>query len=273
MANAIGRSKLRALAFVSALIVLAIALTSCALTAPQAKHWQDPSHQLIVTVESRPSGAAVYGIVGDNLGVQIGSTPLTIRFLDGYEISGVESNLYCDICKEFDQFLEMSEQKGSLIFFGTDRSYVAFKCAVIKDGFEPYVIRDAILDWSAAHADPFDNPSFHAAFKGVRRHHTAVLQSTTPQAPPVSQQQQQQQTVVVPGGYGAVTYGTINLTCNVSDAEVYLDGAFVGNAPATLKLQEGMHIVEVKASGYGPYRKDVRVLGNSELSLRAELQR
>jgi len=86
------------------------------------------------------------------------------------------------------------------------------------------------------------------------------------------QQQQQQQTVVIPGGQGETAQmGTVMVSSNVQGADVYVDGVFVGNTPANLKLKDGIHIIEVKKSGYSTYRKELRVFGGSELSLRAEL--
>jgi hypothetical protein len=55
--------------------------------------------------------------------------------------------------------------------------------------------------------------------------------------------------------------------------EVYLDGAFVGNAPAKLKLDSGPHIIEVKKTGFKGFRKQITITDGSELSLRAVLER
>ena len=63
------------------------------------------------------------------------------------------------------------------------------------------------------------------------------------------------------------------VTSTPENAEIYADGAFVGNAPANLKLSEGIHIIEVKKSGFRSYRKELRVLGQSELNLRVTLEK
>lgn len=55
--------------------------------------------------------------------------------------------------------------------------------------------------------------------------------------------------------------------------EVYVDGAFVGNAPADLKLRDGTYTVEVRKEGYTPFRRELRVLGDSQVTLRAVLKR
>ena len=88
----------------------------------------------------------------------------------------------------------------------------------------------------------------------------------------------QQTTIVIPSNVSSSTSssstdttGTIMISSNVQSADVYVDGVFVGNTPANLKLKDGIHIIEVKKSGYTDYRRELRVYGGSELPLRAEL--
>ena len=89
------------------------------------------------------------------------------------------------------------------------------------------------------------------------------------------QQQQQQQTIVIPGagGVSEKVRGMVMVTSTPENTEIYVDGAFVGNAPANLKLSEGIHIIEVKKAGFKPYRRELRVIGTSELSLRVTLNK
>jgi hypothetical protein len=53
--------------------------------------------------------------------------------------------------------------------------------------------------------------------------------------------------------------------------DVYVDGAFVGNCPATLLLKEGLHTIEVKKESGGRFKREVRVSAGSDVSIRAEL--
>jgi len=55
--------------------------------------------------------------------------------------------------------------------------------------------------------------------------------------------------------------------------EIFADGAFVGNAPAKLKLTPGPHLIEVKKAGFNDFRKEIQVGAGSELSLRATLEK
>jgi hypothetical protein len=67
--------------------------------------------------------------------------------------------------------------------------------------------------------------------------------------------------------------GTITVTSAPDGAEVSVDGAFVGNAPATLKLPAGKHSVKVAIAGYNEWTKDLTVLAGSELKLNAALEK
>jgi hypothetical protein len=67
--------------------------------------------------------------------------------------------------------------------------------------------------------------------------------------------------------------GTIILTSNVEDAEIYLGGVFVGNAPSTLKLKPSVYVIEVQKKGYLTYRKELRLLPLSEVSLKAVMEK
>jgi hypothetical protein len=67
--------------------------------------------------------------------------------------------------------------------------------------------------------------------------------------------------------------GSVSVISNEEDAEVLVDGSFVGNAPAKLKLTEGAHVIEVKKDGFKPFKREIKVTEGSELNLRAVLQR
>jgi hypothetical protein len=55
-------------------------------------------------------------------------------------------------------------------------------------------------------------------------------------------------------------------------ADVYLDGTFVSSTPATLELPAGTYQVSVRLTGYQEWKRDLRVLGGSELTLRPRLE-
>lgn len=68
---------------------------------------------------------------------------------------------------------------------------------------------------------------------------------------------------------GAAPTGEIIVKADDEHCEVFVDGAFVGNSPAKLKLAEGVHVVEVKKAGFKDYRRELKVLGGSELVVTA----
>jgi len=67
--------------------------------------------------------------------------------------------------------------------------------------------------------------------------------------------------------------GLVNLTSVPDGADVYVDDAFVGNAPAALKLPAGKHTVRVSQNGYGAWTKEISVFPGSEVSMKATLEK
>ena len=67
--------------------------------------------------------------------------------------------------------------------------------------------------------------------------------------------------------------GVLNVRAADDSYEVFVDGSFVGNTPARLKLDSGSHDVEVKKAGYKDFRKTIKITDGSELNLRAALER
>jgi hypothetical protein len=54
---------------------------------------------------------------------------------------------------------------------------------------------------------------------------------------------------------------------------VQVDGEFVGNCPAALKLAPGKHSVTVKLSGYKDWSREITVQSGSEVQLSANLEK
>src|SRR5262249_50072640 len=67
--------------------------------------------------------------------------------------------------------------------------------------------------------------------------------------------------------------GFVTVKADTDDCEVFVDGAFVGNSPAKLHLSEGPHVIEVRKAGHKDYRRELKVIAGSELSLRAALEK
>jgi hypothetical protein len=67
--------------------------------------------------------------------------------------------------------------------------------------------------------------------------------------------------------------GKILLTSMPDAAEVYVDDAYVGNTPATLRLAPGKHTIKVSEKGYKAWSKDLSVIASSEVTLKAALEK
>ena len=66
--------------------------------------------------------------------------------------------------------------------------------------------------------------------------------------------------------------GTVTITSDPDDAEIFVDDKFLGNAPATLKLPAGSHVVLLKFPGHADWKRTLEVLKSSKTTLKATLQ-
>jgi S1-C subfamily serine protease len=88
----------------------------------------------------------------------------------------------------------------------------------------------------------------------------ALTESSTSSAPSAS-------SASLPDGFGVIT-----ITSEPDDAEIFVDGKFHGNAPATLKLPAGSHTVLLKCPGFPDYARILDLPKASRLSLKAAFQ-
>jgi S1-C subfamily serine protease len=65
--------------------------------------------------------------------------------------------------------------------------------------------------------------------------------------------------------------GHVSITADVEGADVYIDGKFVGNAPATFALPSGTHKIEVKDQTGAVWQRELEVLEDSDVKLTAKL--
>ncbi len=64
-------------------------------------------------------------------------------------------------------------------------------------------------------------------------------------------------------------FGQLTITSYPDVAEIFVDGKFVGNTPATLKLSAGTHAVLMKSPGKPDYSRTLEVPKSSKLTLKA----
>jgi len=65
--------------------------------------------------------------------------------------------------------------------------------------------------------------------------------------------------------------GTLSVSSDPDSVDVYLDGKFVGNTPATLKLSVGRHTVQLKSQGHADWERSIEILKDSQMNLKAQL--
>ena len=63
--------------------------------------------------------------------------------------------------------------------------------------------------------------------------------------------------------------GMVNITAEDPASEVFVDGSFMGNPPAKVKLKPGAHVIEVRKKGAATYRRELSIQPGAELTLRA----
>lgn len=67
--------------------------------------------------------------------------------------------------------------------------------------------------------------------------------------------------------------GGVNVSSNPAGADISVDGDFVGNSPASLKLAPGKHTITVKMSGYKDWSREITVQAGSDVQLTASLEK
>ena len=80
-------------------------------------------------------------------------------------------------------------------------------------------------------------------------------------------------TTNAPTAIASVSTGLVMVKADDDRSEVFVDGAFVGTSPATLKLAAGAHVVEVKRTGFKPYRRELQISAGAELNLKVDLEK
>ena len=69
-----------------------------------------------------------------------------------------------------------------------------------------------------------------------------------------------------------IAASTVSFSSEPNGADIYIDGKFVGQTPATISVQPGTHVVLVKATGRKNWQRDLEVLKDSQVALRPVLE-
>jgi hypothetical protein len=66
--------------------------------------------------------------------------------------------------------------------------------------------------------------------------------------------------------------GVLTFSSETPGAEIYIDGKFVGDTPATISLATGMHHIAIKASGKKDWKREIEVMKGSQVTLHPVLE-
>lgn len=234
-----------------------------------SRHWNDLELSYNLLIQTEPLEARIY--VNDRY---IGVSPVKYNFI----LSGIKAvqsgkqpyTHYADDCgNRRDYNFGDIDWNGDL--------YPLFSSAMI--GIRAF--KDGYREESCTIQLESGNDNIRAIFKGIspddegRIPYTvllddAILLKLDPRPQRSGNGGEQQQTTVV-DGHSTSSYmkkvGTVFVRSNTDNAEVYVDGFFMGNAPITLKLSEGSHIIEVRGDGRQIYKREVKVAEDAELVL------
>ena len=67
--------------------------------------------------------------------------------------------------------------------------------------------------------------------------------------------------------------GSVRFTSNPGGADIRVDGSFMGNTPAQVKLAQGKHTIQVTLDGYESWQREVEVSSGSDVTLSANLKK
>jgi hypothetical protein len=71
----------------------------------------------------------------------------------------------------------------------------------------------------------------------------------------------------------ATQYGNVSITSDPQDADVLVDGTYVGITPASMDLIVGTHSVRISRRGYSDWSREINVFVRSKLTLSAILDK
>lgn len=69
----------------------------------------------------------------------------------------------------------------------------------------------------------------------------------------------------------AVAQASLNIDSSPSEADIEIDGTFVGNTPSTVSVDAGIHKIAVKKKGFTDWNKTINVT-NGSVHIKAELE-
>ena len=203
-----------------------------------------------LTITSMPAGATI-----EIDGAAIGVTPYTIDYPSSYF------------------------HKPHTVF--SSRLEHALILKIHKDGYtsQQITLTDGPLQWISVtgrrHGSYFLLKGGHFTFQLEQ---VSEANAKTPVAPPggharagaSSEQSGAMMKASLEAAHTAAS--TVSFSSEPNGADIYIDGKFVGQTPATISVQPGSHVVVVKATGRKNWQRDLEVLRDSQVALRPVLE-
>ena len=208
------------------------------------------SHAEHLTISSVPAGATI-----EIDGTAIGLTPYTIDYPSSYF------------------------HKPHTVF--SSRLEHALILKVHKEGYtsQQITLTDGPLQWISVtgrrHGNYFLLKGDHFVFQLEQ---LSEASAKTPASPPPGHSRagagsEQSGALMKASLEGAPTAAsTVSFSSEPNGADIYIDGKFVGQTPATISVQPGPHVVLVKATGRKNWQRDLEVLKDSQVALRPVLE-
>jgi hypothetical protein len=109
-------------------------------------------------------------------------------------------------------------------------------------------------------------------------HQTQPLIASVADTAPKSAPKETSQSLLTASVTGDLTpaspnFGELTVESSMSQARVYIDNAYSGFAPKTVRLRAGVHSILVMANGYATWEQRLSIPGGKASVVRAELQR
>jgi len=207
------------------------------------------SHAEHLTITSVPAGATI-----EIDGAAIGVTPYTIDYPSSYF------------------------HKPHTVF--SSRLEHALILKVHKEGYTPQQITltDGPLQWISVtgrrHGNYFLLKGDHFVFQLEQLSEASAKTPAPPAARSGAGVSSEQSAALMKASLEAAhsAASTVSFSSEPNGADIYIDGKFVGQTPATISVQPGSHVVLVKLMGRKNWQRDLEVLNDSQVALRPVLE-
>jgi hypothetical protein len=203
-----------------------------------------------LTITSVPAGATI-----EIDGAAIGVTPYTIDYPSSYFhkphtvfSSRLEHALILKIHKEGYTSQQITLTDGPLQWISvTGRRHGSY--FLLKGGYFTFQLEEV---YEARAKTPAPPPGGHGGVGTSSEQSVALMKASLEAAHTAA--------------------STVSFSSEPNGADIYIDGKFVGQTPATISVQPGSHVVIVKAAGRKNWQRDLEVLKDSQVALRPVLE-